>query len=211
MKFLSYDSPLISTLRRLMDYFTVSLLWIIASIPVITGGAAFVAALQTIRTSIQKDEGHIFSSFWKQFRAEFKQATVLWLLQLALSALLFLNFCLIRDNEMHILFQVLGYIAITAVFLWIQLWLGYLSNFEDSTKILLHNTFLIALSSFWRTLLAGILPIAFAIACYLSFFTISPLLFILPACYLALHVRLMKKLFSRYLSAEEKEELLETF
>ena len=211
MKFLSYDSPLMSILRRLIDYFLISLLWVIASVPVITGGAAFVAALQTIRTSIQKDEGHVFSTFWEQFRAEFKQATVLWLLQLALSALLFLNFCLIRDNEMHIILQIPGYIAIVAVFLWIQLWLGYLSNFEDSIKTLLHNTFLMALSSLGRTLLASILPIVFVIAGYISFLTVSPLLFVLPACYLALYARLMKKLFSRYLSTEEEKALTETF
>lgn len=211
MKFLSYDSPLVSILRRLIDYFLISLLWVIASVPIVTGGAAFVAALQTIRTSIQKDEGHVFSTFWEQFRAEFKQATVLWLLQLALSALLFLNFCLIRDNEMHILLQVPGYIAIVAVFLWIQLWFGYLSNFEDSIKTLLHNTFLMALSSLGRTLLASILPIVFVIAGYISFLTVSPLLFVLPACYLALYARLMKKLFSRYLSTEEEKALTETF
>lgn len=211
MKFLSYDSPLVSILRRLIDYFLVGLLWIIASVPVITGGAAFVAALQTMRTSIQKDEGHVFSTFWEQFRAEFKQATILWLLQLALSALLFLNFCLIRDNEMHILLQIPGYIAIVAVFLWIQLWFGYLSNFEDSIKVLLRNTFLMALSSLGRTLLASLLPIVFVIAGYISFLTVSPLLFILPTCYLALYAWLMKKLFSRYLSAEEKKVLTETF
>lgn len=204
MKFLSYDSPLMSILRRLIDYFTVSLLWVVASLPIVTGGAAFVAALQTIRTSIEQEEGHVFSTFWKQFRAEFKQATVLWLLELVLIALLFLDFCLIRDNELHIVFQILGYVVCAVVFLWIQLWLGYLSNFEDSTKTLFHNTFLIALSSLGRTLLAGLVPVIFVIIGYISFLAISPLLFMLPACYLVLHARMMKKLFSRYLSTEEK-------
>lgn len=203
MKFLSYDSPLMSILRRLIDYFTISLLWVVFSIPVVTGGAAFVAALQTIRTSIEQEEGHIFSAFWRQFRAEFKQATVLWLLELVIIALLFLDFCLIRDNEMHIIFQILGYVVCAVVFLWIQLWLGYLSNFEDSTKMLFHNTFLIALSSLGRTLLAGIVPVIFVIIGYISFLTISPLLFILPACYLFLHARMMKKLFSKYLPSAE--------
>lgn len=211
MKLFSYNNPILSCIRRMVDYFFVSLLWIIASIPVITGGAAFVAALQTIQISIRKDGEKVFQTFWKQFRAEFKQATTLWLLELALLVLLFLNFCIIRDNEMLLLFKVLGYAACFVGFLWLQLWPGYLSSFEDDTKTLLHNTFRIALSSTGRTLVAAVLPFSAFIIAYVSFFTTSLLLFIVPACYLFLYSALMRKLFSRYLSTEAKENLVKTY
>ena len=211
MKLFSYDNPFLSVLRRLVDYFAVGLLWVIASIPVITGGAALTAALQTVKTSIRKDGGHIWQTFWRQFRAEFKQATVLWLLTLVLSGILFLNFCIIRDNEMPLVFEILGYAACLVAFLWMQLWFGYLSSFEDDTKTLLHNTFRIAISSPGWTVLAGILSFAAVIVAYVSLLTISLLLFIVPACYLFLYAALMRKLFSRYLPAEEKETLTETF
>jgi len=86
MRLFSYNNPFLTVLRRLVDYFLVGLLWVVASVPVITGGAALTAALQTIQTSIRKDEGHIVKTFWRQFRAEFKQATLLWLLTLILEA-----------------------------------------------------------------------------------------------------------------------------
>jgi len=44
MKFLRYDSPLMNKLRLLTDYMLVGLLWVIASIPVFTWGAATSAA-----------------------------------------------------------------------------------------------------------------------------------------------------------------------
>lgn len=211
MKLFSYDNPFLSVLRRLVDYFAVGLLWVIASIPVITGGAALTAALQTVKTSIRKDGGHIWQTFWRQFRAEFKQATVLWLLTLVLDGILFLNFCIIRDNEMPLVFEILGYAACLVAFLWMQLWFGYLSSFEDNTKTLLHNTFRIAISSPGWTVLAGILSFAAVIVAYVSLFTISLLLFIVPACYLFLYRVLTNRLFSPYLSAEDKQALTETF
>ena len=211
MNFLNYDNAIISFLRRMVDYFLVGLLWMVASVSVITGGAALTAALQTVKTSIRKDGGHIWQTFWRQFRAEFKQATVLWLLMLALSGILFLNFCIIRDNDMPLLFEILGYIACLAAFLWMQLWFGYLSSFEDDTKTLLLNTFRIAISSPGWTILSGVLSFAAVIVAYVSLFTISLLLFIVPACYLFVYCVLMNRLFSPYLSAEEKQALTETF
>ena len=211
MNFLNYDNAIISFLRRMVDYFLVGLLWMVASVPVITGGAALTAALQTVKTSIRKDGGHIWQTFWRQFRAEFKQATVLWLLMLALSGILFLNFCIIRDNDMPLLFEILGYIACLAAFLWMQLWFGYLSSFEDDTKTLLLNTFRIAISSPGWTILSGVLSFAAVIVAYVSLFTISLLLFIVPACYLFVYCVLMNKIFSPYLSPEEKRALTETF
>ena len=160
MRLFSYNNPILTVLRRLVDYFLVGLLWVAASVPVITGGAALTAALQTVKTSIRKDEGHIWQTFWRQFRAEFKQATVLWLLTLILDGILFLNFCIIRDNEMPLVFEIIGYAACLVAFLWMQLWFGYLSAFEDNTKTLLHNTFRIAISSPGWTVLAGILSFA---------------------------------------------------
>ncbi len=211
MKLLSYDNPILSTLRRLADYFVLGLLWVVASIPVITGGAALTAALQTIKTSIRKDGGHIWQTFWRRFRAEFKQATVLWLLTLVMSGIVFLNFCIIRDSDMPLLFEILGYIACLVAFLWMQLWFGYLSSFKDDTKTLLHNTFRMAISSPGWTVLSGVLSFAAVIVAYVSLFTISLLLFIVPACYLFVYFVLMNKLFSPYLSAEEKQALTETF
>ena len=211
MKLLSYDNPILSTLRRLADYFVLGLLWVVASIPVITGGAALTAALQTIKTSIRKDGGHIWQTFWRRFRAEFKQATVLWLLTLVISGIVFLNFCIIRDNDMPLLFEILGYIACLVAFLWMQLWFGYLSSFADDTKTLLHNTFRIALSSLGWTLLVGVLAFATVIISYVCFFTFSLLLLIIPACYLALYSMLMRKIFSPYLSTDEEKALTETF
>jgi len=211
MRLFSYNNPFLTVLRRLVDYFLVGLLWVVASVPVITGGAALTAALQTIQTSIRKDEGHIVKTFWRQFRAEFKQATLLWLLTLILDGILFLNFCIIRDIEMPVVFEILGYVACLLAFLWMQLWFGYLSAFADNTKTLLHNTFRMVIGSPVLTLLAGVLPFAAAIIAYVSLLTISLLLFIIPACYLFLYAALMRKLFSRYLPAEEKEALTKTF
>ena len=63
MKFLRYDGPLMNKLRLITDYVLVGLLWVIASIPVVTWGAATSAAYQTADVSVRQGKGHIWKNF----------------------------------------------------------------------------------------------------------------------------------------------------
>jgi len=54
MKFLNYDSPFMTGLRRGIDYICLGLLWMLASVPVITFGAATTGLLQTAEVAIDR-------------------------------------------------------------------------------------------------------------------------------------------------------------
>lgn len=204
MSFLAYDSPFMTAMRRIVDYMYLGVLWMIASIPVITFGAATTAALQTAESAIYKDEGRMFRSFWKRFGREFKQATLLWLLELPILVILVVDIWLVSGSTLPGILQGLIYVAILLVFCWIQLWFGYLSKFEDKTRVLLSNTFRMMLGSVGRTFFMGVLAVVALAGGVLAFLLMPPLLLLIPGIYIMGYTALLRKLFARYLPKEEE-------
>ena len=196
MKFLHYDSPFMTGFRRIVDYVCLGMLWIVASIPIFTFGAATTAMLQTAHRSIYKDEGKIFRPFWKYFRKEFRQATIVWLIQLPIICLLGFNYLLVQQ-QIHPVFQVLVSIASLVIFSWLQLWFGYLSMFEDTNRKLLSNTFILTLGNLGRTLLMGILAAVILELSYLAFVVVPPASFLIPGIYIMLYTPLLRKLIQK--------------
>jgi len=56
-----------------------SLIWAICSLPVITAGAATTAVFDVCGQILRKEDGYMWPSFRKSFKANFRQATPLWL------------------------------------------------------------------------------------------------------------------------------------
>ena len=58
-----YDSPFMTGLRKLVNYVFVGILWVIASLPVITFGAATTAMFYTTENTVRKDDEKLLSTF----------------------------------------------------------------------------------------------------------------------------------------------------
>jgi len=76
---------------KITDVACMSLLWLITSLPVFTIGAATAAFYSFTMDAVQDNEGGVWQSYFCAFRKHFKKATVIWLLQLTLSAALSVN------------------------------------------------------------------------------------------------------------------------
>lgn len=85
--FLSNESKFGKLMTRIAIIIAANLLFILFSFPVVTAGAAF-AALYHVMLKTLRGDGVInpFVQFWTGFRTNFKQATIAWLLALALVA-----------------------------------------------------------------------------------------------------------------------------
>lgn len=203
MRFLNNNSPFMAFLNKLIDYMSIGILWIIFCIPIFTCGAATTAALLTVEISIHKEEGRILSTFWKWFQKEFKEATLLWLLQVPIHLLVATNIWIVYVSQIPTLLQVLIYIATGLVFCWTQLWFGYLSKFEDQVKTVLQNTFRMSLVHVGRVFLLGIIAVIYVAAAVALFLLMPPLLVLLPGSYLLFYLSVINKIFARYLPREE--------
>ena len=107
MKLLAYNSPFISTLGKIVDYILLGILWIFVSLPVITFGAATTAMLLTAEICLRKEEGKIAKTFFEHFKKEFKQATVLLIIQLPIFAILAANLWLLSTSQLFSFFEIL--------------------------------------------------------------------------------------------------------
>lgn len=88
-KFLDPNSPLMDALRKLTDLMFCNLAFCIFSLPLFTVGASLSALYTCTRALVDDEEDPIIvRTFWRAFRKNFPQATLLWLLCLAAAALL---------------------------------------------------------------------------------------------------------------------------
>lgn len=203
MGFLNYNSPFMTGLRKLVNYVFLGILWVAASIPIITFGAATTAMFITAEKTVRRDQEKIFSTFWRYFRREFKQATILWLIAIFLMAALLLNAFLLWQMEMPSVVFVVLFVTVLFGLCWIQLWFGYLATFEDNVRTLLGNTFRMTLMSFPRTFLLLALQALTLVGASFAFFFAVPVLFLIPGIYGILASRILRRIFRSFLPDEE--------
>ena len=204
MKLFSIDNPFMVGLRKLTDHMFLGLLWVLVSLPVITFGAATAAMFYTAEKAIAKDEGRILHTFWKVFRKDFRQATVLWLLEILILAVVLLDIRLLLAVELPGYLRVLLIIAVIFVLSWLQLWFGYLSKFEDNSKVLLSNTLRMTVGNFLKVFLLSALAVAALAGAYILIL-MPPLLVLIPGTYQILARKLFRSVFSRYITGDEND------
>ncbi len=76
MKFFEFDGPVFRFISTLVDLIFLNILIVIFSIPIITIGAAFTAGHFTA-LKMRRGEGTMVKTFWKSFKMNFVQSTIL--------------------------------------------------------------------------------------------------------------------------------------
>ena len=88
MKFFSYESKFSQLLLKLCYACYLNLLWLICSLPVVTLGAATAALYYASLKVVRDEETNVAKMFFRSFRENFRQATVLWLILLGIGLVL---------------------------------------------------------------------------------------------------------------------------
>ena len=88
MKFFSYESKFSQLLLKLSYACYLNLLWFLCSIPIFTIGASTTALYYTSLKIVRDEDNHVGATFFRAFRENFKQATVLWLILLGVGLFL---------------------------------------------------------------------------------------------------------------------------
>ena len=88
MGFLSYDSKFGQIFVKFFNSCYLNLLWLICSIPIFTVGAATTALYYVTLKTARGEDTNVTKMFFRSFRQNFRQSTVLWLILLAMGLLL---------------------------------------------------------------------------------------------------------------------------
>lgn len=97
-KLFSANNSIFQFLSLLADLMILTLQWVVACIPIVTAGAATTALYSCAMKRYQEDV-RLFRDFWDAFRKNFAQATILWIVVLALLFTVFADIYLVFFTE----------------------------------------------------------------------------------------------------------------
>lgn len=98
MGIFSFESPFMSFLTKACEYMLVCLLCLLFSLPVITAGAAITSSYYVGMKLFRDEDAGFFKSFLKGFKDNFKQSTIIWLIELFVGCFLAYDWYLIYSN-----------------------------------------------------------------------------------------------------------------
>lgn len=142
------DSPLMNFLGRVADIMILNVLFLVFCIPVFTAGAALSAAYYICFKMVRNEENYIVRGFWKAFKENFKQGTVIWLILLVVFGLLAADYRIILYSGIEFarwiriaMVTVTGIVLLGVVFIF-----PLQARFINPVKNTIKNAFLMALS-----------------------------------------------------------------
>lgn len=89
------ESIVVRALSRIFDLIYLNILWLIGSIPIVTAGASTTALYSVMFKIVENEEGYIARDFWKAYKDNFKQSTVIWILLLLVGMLFGIDFLIL--------------------------------------------------------------------------------------------------------------------
>lgn len=156
-KYFNPESPIFLFINKLCYCTWLNLLWFICCLPIFTIGASTTALYDITLKVVRNEEGNITKQFFNSFRNNFKQATTIWLGLSILGLILGLDAYVIYHlrNE-HFLWTICFAFIIAAFFLYMIVLLyvfPLISHFENTTKKMLLNAFLLGIRYLFCSLL----------------------------------------------------------
>lgn len=157
------ENPLMRFLNKVIDLFSISIVWTISCIPIITIGPACAALYYAVVKSVRRDRGHIVKEFFYAFKSNFKRGAIGGLIWAAFALMMvvtdvplfltFLNTGAIQDIGMLVLFSVK-----TSVLMGMACWLfPVISRFEQSLLKSAQISLVVMIQNIPRTIISIIL------------------------------------------------------
>lgn len=142
------DSPLMTILNKVADILILNIIFIIACVPIVTIGAAFSAAYYIGFKMVKDEESYIVRGFFKAFKDNFKQATIIWLILMVILGVLYADFRIMAYSGIE--FAAWMKVAMGAVTLFVAIGISFVfglqARYTNTIKNTLRNSFLMALS-----------------------------------------------------------------
>ena len=162
-RFFTPDNPVMEFIAKIFDLVILNLIFIFSCVPIITIGASTSALSYVTLKMVRGEDPYIWRNFWKSFRQNFKQGTLVWIFSILIFIFLGMDFYIINSQNtslfavVRILLWIVCAVALS-VFLYV---FPVISHFVCTTKQALKNALLMTFGHLPYTLmmlaLAGLL------------------------------------------------------
>ena len=171
----NYDNPVWRFIGKFGDLIVLNILWILTSIPVFTIGASTTAMYYVTLKLVRDEDGYTIRSYFKSFKENFKQATAIWLIMLAVGLLLgfdlyfFINLESGGSNFRNVMVTIFG--SMTMIYICILVYVFPLqSRFYNPVRRTLFNAFFMSIRHILQTIGILVIDIVVTVLGYLSMY-----------------------------------------
>lgn len=214
-RFFDMESPFFRFLSRMADIMILNLLFLLTCIPIVTIGASWTALYYVTLKMVRNEESYIVRGYFKSFKENFKQATIMWLIVLVFLVVLFLDFRILSLSEgKGINFMTIGITVVALVGAMVLTYLfPILAKFYNTIKRTFLNAFLMSVRHLPQTVIMIVIPVA---AVYISVssamvFAYATLMWIMLGFALIAYCNswFLVRIFDRYIPQENEENAAE--
>ena len=148
------DSKFFQYCNMAADLLLLNILAVICSLPIITIGATSTSMYFVLYKMSNGDDAHLFRCFFKAFKQNFAQATVLWCIYLVLGgSLLSGGYLLMQNNQLiHSPFPFFLFFGIVVIFISLS-WVFILqSRYQNSALNTIKNSIIFGISQLKTTI-----------------------------------------------------------
>ena len=156
----NYENPFIQFLVRVGDLMILNVLFILCSLPVVTLGASLTALHRVTQNMLFEQEEPLIKAFFRAFRQNFKQSTLVWLVELVVIVSLVCDVLLVMAyfdgglaKAMYILVAVLA-ILVAGVFSYLM---PLIARYENGMRQQVNNAVVLAIIKLPKTVLLTLL------------------------------------------------------
>ena len=166
MNIFEEGSPVQRFLNKMADLLILNIITVLMCLPIITAGAALTAMHYVLLKMVRGEEGYIIKSFFRSFKREFRQATVLWILYMALAALMASNLIMIlQGGGVYPLWLPSSILVVAVLELMFMIYtFAMLSRFDNSIYQTLINAVTLTFSELPRSLEMAVITLVPLIA-----------------------------------------------
>lgn len=150
------DEKFWSWMEWIPNIVLLGVLWLVTSLPIVTIGASTTAVYSCFFQFRQDHRKKLIPLYFEQFKAHFKQATIIWLILFPSAILLSIDvvYCVMHSDEMmFVLSGTAAAVLLTFVVFTLMTVFAYLSKFENSIKDTLLKSLQFVFKDFLRSAL----------------------------------------------------------
>lgn len=215
MDLLNINGKFYTFMTKVADLVILSVLWLLTSLPVFTLGASSSALYYSVIKVVRKDSDGPVRAFFKAFKDNFKQGTVITV-AVAVFALLvtIVGTAVYRvhsDAETLQRIYTVYLILLGIIIAWLHYLISYIARFQAPLKTVLKNSLVISIVNLPQSISMMVLFILCIVGFILSFPSSAMVILLAPGVYALLTSYLMERIYNKYQSEEDPEAAEEQF
>jgi uncharacterized membrane protein YesL len=209
MDLFNINGKFYSFMTKVADLIILSVLWLLTSLPVITLGASSSALYYSVIKVVRKDSEGPVHAYFKAFKGNFKQGTVITVAVAAFALLVTaVGTAVYRVNSDAETLQriyTIYLILLGIIIAWLHYLISYIARFQAPLKTVLKNSLVISLVNLPQSVSMMILFTLCIVGFILSFPASAMVIILAPGVYALLTSYLTERIYQKY-QPEETEE-----